>query len=50
MKCKACGSDDVTKSKGKCHECLWVYEQEQLKKRLKDPEKRKEFMERFDRL
>lgn len=28
MKCKACGSDDVTQSKGKCNECLWVYEQE----------------------
>lgn len=28
MKCRACGSDDVTQSKGQCNECLWVYEQE----------------------
>jgi hypothetical protein len=28
MKCKTCGSNDVTKSKGKCNECRWVWEQE----------------------
>ena len=36
MKCSKCGSDDITKSKNKCHECLWVYEQEQKQKQEKD--------------
>lgn len=39
MKCKACGSDDITQSKGKCNECLWIFEQEQ--KRLKELDKKK---------
>ena len=35
MKCQKCGSDDITKTKGKCHECLWVYEEEQKRKKRK---------------
>jgi len=37
MKCGACGSDDVTKSKGKCHECLWIWEQEQANRKSSGP-------------
>jgi len=33
MKCKACGSSDITQSKGKCNECLWIYQQEQERKK-----------------
>ena len=37
MKCKACGSDDVTQSHGKCNECRWIYEQQvKLKQSLKE--------------
>jgi hypothetical protein len=39
MKCKACGSDNVTQSKGRCHECKWIYEQEQKKKYAKNKNK-----------
>lgn len=28
MRCKACGSDDVTQTHGRCNECKWIYEQE----------------------
>lgn len=42
MKCKACGSDDVTQSKGKCNECQWIYEQEHQKKDEKNERLAKE--------
>jgi hypothetical protein len=35
MKCKVCGSSDVTQSKHKCNECLWIYEQQQKQKEEK---------------
>lgn len=39
MKCPRCGSDDITQTKGKCNECLWIYEQEQKIKREKKENK-----------
>jgi len=38
MKCKACGSDDVTQSKGQCNECRWVWEQEHKNNITEKPE------------
>lgn len=36
MKCRACGSDDVTQSKGQCNECRWIYDhQQKLKEEAK---------------
>jgi tRNA(Ile2) C34 agmatinyltransferase TiaS len=42
MKCPKCGSSDVTQSKGKCNECLWIYEKEQKKKKEKLQDIKKE--------
>lgn len=48
MKCKACGSEDVTQSHGKCNECRWIYEQEQKFKKEQKENKKKIMHNLFD--